>query len=318
VSQHRQGQPRTKNPHYLPQTYLRAWANEGSGTSARRAASTGPVRMRNGGRDSLSPLNNLGARWRDNLVDTGILTGEDRRAVALFAGFQIARTREHAAQTEFIISIADEVSECPISRESVRPYLRERHLGFDPEVPEVEAAWNLANYLLRNGPMPTRDELLGTSLALAVNQLAPRLEAMFWTVEKCRRPILMTGDRSVMYWRPPSHRDEFEGVGLLGAEEVRLPLTPPALLIFPRHHVASPLVRVEPERFDEVNRTTAAQCYEFVVATVSQSQRLSALNLKSRRPALRFNLGPGYSPDEFGRQQPIGDIIHAWVPSPSA
>jgi hypothetical protein len=75
---------------------------------------------------------------------------------------------------------------------------------------------------------------------------------------------------------------------------------------------------IEPKRFDAVNQTTAAQCYEFLIGTVPQSRRLAGLALQPRRPSLRFDQGPGVEVDAAGNERPIGDIIHTWVPSPSA
>ena len=120
-----------------------------------------------------------------------------------------------------------------------------------------------------------------------------------------------------MLWRPPSDRDNYEGVGILGAKEVRLPLTPRSLLVIRRARSGDPTVRVDSKRFEEVNRTTAAQCFEFVVGTPTQEHRLSRLDLARRRPSLRFNVAPGTRRNPDGSEQPLGDIVHTWIPSPS-
>ena len=52
----------------------------------------------------------------------------------------------------------------------------------------------------------------------------PMAEAnALWSVEQCRKPMLLTSDRPVMCWRPFSARDRLEGIGIETAPEVRMP-----------------------------------------------------------------------------------------------
>ncbi|WAX57339.1 DUF4238 domain-containing protein [Jatrophihabitans cynanchi] len=325
----------TKNPHYVPRSYLSAWADEKDQVCLRRRDNprAHPVNIKNvavergiygrgqlGQRreDLFGELEGIWPQLRDEFVASGVAVGNARHQIALFAGLQIARTREHIAQVEFVLNLAESTTERPLTREAVRRYLAEQHLGFEPNEREVEGAWSLASVLVERNDLPTREDLFGTSLDIAVTKLAPCVEEMAWTLELSRRPILYTSDRPVMTWRPPSPRDAYEGVGLLGATEVRFPLTPRALLVMRPRGTAEHLQRVEPKRFGEVNRTTARQCFEFLVGTVFQSRRLSSITLYRRRPALRFNLGPGFQADASGTRHPMGDIIHTWVPSPGA
>lgn len=325
----------TKNPHYVPRSYLSAWADEKDQVCMRRRANprAHPVNIKNvavergiygrgqlGQRreDLFGELEEIWPQLRDDFVESGVAVGNARRQIAMFAGLQIARTREHIAQVEFITALGDSTADRPLTREAVRRYLVEQHLGFEPNDSEVEGAWSLARALVEREDLPTREDLFGISLDIAVTKLAPCIQEMTWTLELGRRPILYTSDRPVMMWRPPSPRDAYEGVGLLGATEVRFPLTPRALLVMRPRGTAAHLRRVEPKRFDEVNRTTALQCFEFLIGTVFQSRRLSSVPLHRRRPALRFNVGPGFEVDASGARQPIGEIIHTWVPSPGA
>lgn len=324
----------TKRPHFIPRVYLRAWADERGQVSIRRrerpAAHTvsidkvavdrgiygrGEVGQRR--EDLFGKVEESWADLRDELITTGIAASADRRSIALFIALQLARTREHVARQEFVLSLAESTTERPLSKEAVRQYLTHEHLGFAPDDREVEGAWTVASYMLAQGDLPTREALLGISLDIAVSQLAPAIEAMWWSVVTCRKPILLTSDRPVMYWRTPSDRDDIEGVGLLGAVEVRFPLTPRSLLVLRPVRVTPSVQRVDAERFDAVNRTTGAQCFEFILGTATQQQRLAGLTLDRRRPSLRFDLGPLYQQGTDGRDEPFGDVVHTWIPSPS-
>jgi hypothetical protein len=146
-------------------------------------------------------------RLRQKLIDAGT------PLVSLFVGLQWSRTSESFERREFLAKIAAYSDERPLSRETVRRYLAERHLGFPPEDGEVEGAWTLANFVLGNGTVPTRDESVRMATEFAVKELAPRIFARSWTVETCRKPVLITSDRPVMLWRPKSFRDQFEASG---------------------------------------------------------------------------------------------------------
>ena len=138
---------------------------------------------------------------------------------------------------------------------------------------------------------------------------------MHWTVERCRRAMLLTSDRPVMNWRPPSTRDQFEGIGIETAQEVRLPITPTELLVMRHVGGHADLVSVEPRRFEDVNRDIAAQCHEFVVARPHRARQLESLPLAKHRPVLRFHVGPGYRQRADGSLEAMGDIVHTWLPT---
>jgi hypothetical protein len=152
-------------------------------------------------------------------------------------------------------------------------------------------------------------------LGAAVREIAPRLGRFHWTVEHCHRPMLFTSDRPMMCWRPRSVRDEYEGVGVETAEEIRMPLTPQDLLVIRRIGVDGAIERVQPRRFERVNAAVASQCHEFVVATPDRARSLELLPLAAHLPVLRFDVGPGVRVLPDGREEPMGDIVHTWVPT---
>jgi len=156
----------TKNAHYVPKGYLRGWADDRDLVCWRRrdGQRAHPINIRNVGAEGgiygrgqdgqrrerlFGAVEQLWPRLRDQLEDTGIVVGDDRRDVALFAGLQIARTREHAAQAQFILSIAESIEERPITRDAVRQYLADEHLGFDPSDPEsIRSGQTTTHHLL--------------------------------------------------------------------------------------------------------------------------------------------------------------------------
>jgi hypothetical protein len=320
-----------KRHHYVPACYLKAWADSAEQIAVFRRGMNRPfvtgiinVACESGlyGQGGIASarekmFGSLEEDWprlRDKLITSGDLRGEDRSPLSLFAAFQLARTRQHIAQSEFSASVAAFSSERPVSRDVVRRFLVEKHLGFRPSDAEVGAAWTIVTYVLDSGDPPSRDEVLGMALEAAVKELAPRLSNMKWTVETCRKRILFTSDRPVMYWRPESYRDAFEGIGLENADEVRFPLDPCSLLVCRRRGDESTPTKVEPKRFIEVNKDIAAQCFEFVVAGPSRVDRLRDLQMADRLPSVRFNMAPGVRRTPDGRDEPMGDVLHMWVP----
>jgi len=110
-------------------------------------------------------------RLRQKLIDSGTLHGDERDLVSLFIGLQASRTSESFERREFVASVAAFSDERPLSRETVRRYLAELHLGFPPEDGEVAGAWTLANFVLGNGPMPSRDDSVKMATEFAVKEL---------------------------------------------------------------------------------------------------------------------------------------------------
>jgi hypothetical protein len=323
----------TKRPHYVPECYLSAWADENDQVAVRRrdsarvfepnttnvAVEAGIYGRGNAGQARERIFGLLEEAWPDlraNLLRRGgNVRGEVRATAALFAAVQLVRTREHVAQVEFLNAFAEYSEIRPADRDAMRTFLTEHHLRFVPSDREVEAAWTLAYVSLNQGGPLSKDEVISMLLGIATRELGPRLERYSWTVEHCRKPMLFTSDRPVMCWRPRSIRDRYEGIGIETADEIRMPLGPHNLLVMRRTGVDAGSEQVQPRRFERVNAGVASQCHEFVVAKRSSAQALEYLPLASHRPVLRFDIGPGIRELPDGSQEPMEDIVHTWVPA---
>jgi len=322
----------TKRPHFVPATYLRAWANDEDQVAVRRrdmvkvytpnvinvAVEAGVYGRGAVGQSREEMFGHLEETW-SNLCEALINQGggvdaEARSQVSLFAAIQLIRTRERIAQAEFLSSFAAFSTRRPVTKDDIRAFLTERWLRFPPSDNEVEGAWTIASVTLRQGEPPSKDEVIAMLLNIAIRELAPRLARFHWTVEHCRKPMLFTSDRPVMCWRPRSQRDKYEGIGIENAEEIRMPLTPHDLLVIRPIGVDGRIEQVQPRRFERVNAAVVSQCHEFIVAAPSRMRDLQTLPIATHRPVLRFNMAPGTRILPDGREEPMGDVVHTWVP----
>lgn len=323
----------TKRPHFVPATYLRAWANDDDQVAVRRrnnvkvytpnvinvaveAGVYGRGALGQAREEMFCSLEESWPKLREALTNqSGGVDAEVRSQVSLFAAIQLIRTREHLAQAEFLSSFAAFSARRPVAKDDIRAFLTEHWLRFSPSDSEVEGAWSIAYVALRDGEPPSKDEVISMLLGIAIREIAPRLIKFHWTVEHCRKPMLFTSDRPVMYWRPRSPRDKYEGIGLETAEEIRMPLTPHDLLVIRPIGVDGGVEPMQPRRFERVNAAVASQCHEFVLAAPSRMRELKFLPLASHRPVLRFNMAPGVRELPDGGEEPMGDIVHMWVPT---
>jgi Protein of unknown function (DUF4238) len=195
----------------------------------------------------------------------------------------------------------------------VRRFIIERH-SHTPDDPEVEAAWNLAVFQIMHESPPSFDLAFSISMDVATTKIAPLLDGLHWRVESARAPVLWTCDRPVMPWRHPSPRDRFEAVGYGNSDEIRMPLSPTAMLILQRRPPQSPRLQVDVRRFHDYNADIARQCYEFVICSPGRRARLDKVYIAPNRAAVRFNTAPGTRVARDGTESPMGDVIHMWTP----
>jgi uncharacterized protein DUF4238 len=326
---------RRKRHHYLPEAYLKAWADEGRQVAVRRreqpdafCATTRKVAVEadlyafpaGGELDdtlevALSEIEALLPGYLDTLRDgpTPRRGSPAREDISDLLALQIVRTREQVGRWMFPLAAADYTGERPSSREGMRRFLTEEYLGKAPSEPELQGAFDFANYALSKG-MPSKREMLSILLRSASEELAPRLASMAWAVEITRDRAFVTTDRPVAMWRRDTRDLTFMGTGLDNSDEVRFPLGPNHLLVlrprFPEHRTY-----VDDGRAVQVNRHLAAGCYEMIIGRPVDRGELARLHLRRVRPALRFNTGPLLEPDATGRLVPTGrEILHTFVP----
>src|ERR1700683_3822274 len=140
----------TKRPHFVPATYLRAWANDDDQVAVRRRGSVKAytpnvinVAVEAGvyGRGAVGQTReemfcSLEGTWsnlREALTNQGGgVDTEVRSQVSLFAAIQVIRTRERLAQAEFLSSFAAFSARRPVMKADIRAFLTERWLSFPP------------------------------------------------------------------------------------------------------------------------------------------------------------------------------------------
>ena len=202
-----------------------------------------------------------------------------------------------------------------VTAESMHSYFRDIHLHFEPEAAELQGALDLVHGLSAMG-LPTKDQRMQLMFDTAVKELAPRLGAWQWSIEKCRKPLLGTCDRLPIIWHPERESEAYQGSGLLDADELWCPISSSTLLVL-RKTGSEQVCEVEPKRFRFVNGHLARHCYRMAFHRPSEVDRSDEFRMSHHRPALRFWTAP--SVDEHNRPllDPNGQprmIIHQWIP----
>ncbi len=293
-----------ERPHFVPRTYLRAWADSNGkllayrrrGDNARRAG-VNDVAVVGGiyGRGELGDANEkmyqgVEAEWpnlRRDLIAQGDLQGDQRRLFALFAALQLVRTEKHVERTKFISNVAATTAERPVPKDAVRDYLR--NLGGEPDESEVEGAWTYVCGAIAMYGVPTAALAHSVAVDVAVTQIAPRLETMNWTVHKFRGGPLISSDSPVHPWRRPTQNPQPRGLGIQTADEVRFPLQPGALLVMDRApRIPTPQWSARNPR--AINAEIARQCHQFVFGTIGSMAAIDRLPLSDEAPRLRFRM----------------------------
>lgn len=312
----------TKRPHFVPQAYLRAWADPDERVAYRRrdaAAAilngTRNVAVKSGiygkgqlgqaREDAFNELEKVWTSLRDELIAQGDLHGDRRSQLAVFMAHQLMRTLKHSNQVNFLSAVAASTTERPITQDAVRAYLRQLD-GSKPDDAEVYAAWTFVNGA-PTGTL-THDDALRMSMDIAIKEIAPRLQTRDWTVRKFRQPALMTNDCPVHPWRQPTENPRPGGVGIETADEVRFPLTPGALLVMTRPGQAASNASTR-----SINAEICRQCHHFVVASPQDKPALDSIELRKRPPRLRFRLADGYAVGPNGINQYLGEVLHTYV-----
>jgi hypothetical protein len=232
----------------------------------------------------------------------------DRVALCRYMALQATRTPEQRERILFASSVSDYAAGRDVTRAIVEQYLEEIHLGFQPSENELSAAYDFVSVALGSPETQTREFAVEMMLR-GMEQIAPVLSGFHWTIESDRKRRFITSDAPLVVWRKPTPRDEFEGIGVANAEEIRFPLDPGKQLVLAGR--ARPrTVRISSRRVQDCNADTASACHRFIVAHPWNRNQADAVELMERRPVIRFNSGPLLMPD--GTEH--GEVLHMWVP----
>ena len=315
--------------HYVPRFYLRGFADTNDRLAVRErqgrtyVTSTNNVMARSGlyraGNANLTAEYTLAdiegmastivSALRDGRLPPSGSSG--RTILAIFMAVQIARNLTIMPPLGYYSELFDTFESLQVGTEDVRSYLT-RAYGFTPAISEVEAATRVAE--IGASTFLSTDDLkdfMLTTLFNSVKELAPFLEARQWSLEASKRQEIITSDRPVVLWNPPSEEDNYRGVGVADTEEIWFPVDRKRILVL-RISGSEIVRRIGPERVDEVNEHIARHCTERIVSHPSASNTLAQTPLATRRPTIRFSQGPAF--DRRTGDQLAEEIIHSWLP----
>jgi hypothetical protein len=326
------GEQRRKRHHYVPESYLKRWANA-EGMIAARMRSADSV-------FTTKPLNvalesNLYTIYAsqsepDDVIERALSDeiegpatellqelaekpcpkrkSDDRRTLSRFLAIQLIRTPDHISQFMFPVLAVEYAQRVPVTTAIMRRYLAEVHLAVTPSESEVLAATDWVNGLMAQGPLPDKGEALRILFKVALEKVAPILCDKAWSVEIDPRKRFITSDLPVSKYWSPSKRKSYQGVGVQDATEIRFPIDPAHLLVmrprFPSHRVV-----VSDERVEAVNRGTASRSYRFIISNIDNRPALLNFPFKGNPATLRFNEAPLF--DDYGKTR--SDVIHLYV-----
>jgi hypothetical protein len=237
---------------------------------------------------------------------------EDRQRLALFLALQMSRTTQQREQVLFPKRVVDWANGREITKDLVAEYLETEHLGFKPDVREVEGAHVYVTQHLQDESVVTPEFAIEMMFAVT-GAKTDTILAMNWTVEIDRRRRFITSDVPVIPWRKPTRMDHIEGLGIDKAEELRFPLDPSKQLVLSRR-TRPPTLDVAQHRVTRANADIASACHRFVVGEPGNPQVL-AHRLDPWRPVMRFMVGPLFIEGPTGElQKQPGDVIQMWVP----
>ena len=213
---------------------------------------------------------------------------DGRAALALYIAFQMTRTTEHRERILFPRRVIDWAQARNVTRALVAEYLETQHLGFAPRDPEVDGAFTYVTMAMQDPHFATPEFAVEMMLA-TVSEMVPRLLGLNWAVEVDVRREFVSSDTPVVVWRKSTIRDQFEGLGIDKADEVRSPLDPEKQLSC---RVDSARPRIEVAATVSGSSSTSLGVTGSVFADPDNRRQLDAQRLEERRPVIRFNVGP--------------------------
>jgi hypothetical protein len=316
--------------HFVPQSYLKRFANERNQVTVRsRDGSSYTSNTRNvmavmglykvpqkplTAEQTLGALEDEAKGVFDYIEESRTLPPSgsiERHTLALFMGVQLARDPDHVLKFEFVHDVLAAVGDPPIDPGTMREYLERKVLGFEPEDTEVQGACDFVNASAIQPDFPTREDAMQQRIDLMFDlaiHAAEHLKQRAWSLEAARHGELITSDRPVTIWAAPTPEDTYRGVGIHGADEIWLPIDRIRLISL-RLTGPERVRTLGPGRLKQVNTHIARHC-TMLIASHPDNPEVEGLPLARRRPIIRFNTGPLYLGDERAE----GGILHVWKP----
>jgi len=235
-----------------------------------------------------------------------------RNALARFLAVQMTRTPEARQRWTFTADVVRYAGGRTIDEALVSDYLEIVHLGFRPGDGEIQGALTLVQYMA-SGPLMTQTELMKMFMTQA-RRYAPVVFRKHWSLEITGPLTFVTSDAPLVLWRTPNDRDDFSGVGLANADEIRFPIDPHHQLVLTDTERCQ-VTKVDTARVATCNQDLASACHRFIIGHPDEQNALLQLTLADRRPTVRFNLAPLYEPGSDGIARPVAgkDVLHQWV-----
>lgn len=242
----------------------------------------------------------------------------DTATLALFVGLQMARTTSHRERVLFPRRVVDWAAGREVTREAVDEYLSTQYLGFPPEPGEVDGAYTVVRVAMDQEPRTLTDEFAVEMMLTSAIEISRRLLPFNWSIEFDVNRAFMTSDSPVVLWRKPTPRDEYEGLGIENAAEIRFPLDPGKQLVFSRRLRRS-RVDVGGHRVRRSNSDMAGAAHRFILGSPQNARQIAAARLDRWRPLIRFNVGPMLQAGTGGQvSMASGDVVHMWTPRRAA
>lgn len=310
---------RARKHHYIPEFYLRRFADGSGKVSMHRRSKAKPflVPARTAAHELdfytgtagdgeptlvveelLGKIESNAAPALDHFVKNGFpLSRFDREAISLFIGMQLVRTPEFRRGSEAIADAAIKgqiLSEIRhLNRDAIRDFLVEH--GLDSSDDTVDAIYDFSRDPSQVRVAPSKNDLLKQMVTIGLDA-GKTLEQMSWHVLRCPAPYFLTSDHPVVFL-PPRDSEGYPGLGMLTAEAIVFPIDPQHLLMMLHDDLRNNFVLdVSRDVVEACNRLVAHNCLQFTIHHPSH-EAMRGIVLAKRRPIMQI-----YAPEFIGTQ----------------
>ncbi|WP_272491414.1 DUF4238 domain-containing protein [Corallococcus exercitus] len=148
----------------------------------------------------------------------------DRKAVALFIGFQCLRGDETRQMFEEVGDALLKLMPANMPSEAITEEFRKRE-GRESNEIEIEAPTFILNNLDKVSAKPHQNDIIRSMLQIAP-EVADIMLQRRWFLGDHGEPCLLTSDTPVVSWSKPTSADAHYRRGWRNADEIQMPLSP--------------------------------------------------------------------------------------------